>query len=344
MEHRQLGKSGLRVPALSFGTATWGGGDDFFKAWGNTDAEGARRLVDLCLDAGANFFDTANIYSLGKAEDILGQALQGRRNQALISTKATFPMGEGANDLGSSRLNLLRACEDSLRRLRTDYIDVYHMHGFDARTPVEETLRTVDDLVTQGKVRYIACSNFSGWHLMKSLAASDRHGWSRYVAHQVYYSLVGRDYEWELMSLGLDQGVSAMVWSPLAAGALTGKIRRNQPPPASSRLGQIDFVPYDNERLFDIVDVMETVARNEEKTIPQVALNWLLQQPTVANVVVGARNEAQLKQNLGAVDWKLSAESLAQLNKASRAAPGYPYWHQQQFPKLGLANPTDTAL
>lgn len=227
MEYRQLGASGLHVPVLSFGTATFGGSNAFFKTWGNTQVEEATRMVNLCLDAGVNLFDTADIYSDGLSEEILGKALTGLRDKVIISTKATFPMGSGPNEQGSSRFHLIKACEDSLKRLNTDYIDIYHMHGFDGVTPVEETLRTLDDLVQSGKVRYIACSNFSGWHLMKSLAVSDRYGWNKYVAHQVYYSLINREYEWELMPLGLDQKVSGMVWSPLAAGRLGGKYRRN---------------------------------------------------------------------------------------------------------------------
>ena len=236
MEYRLLGRSGLKVSSLSFGAATFGGGTQFFAAWGNTGVDEARRMVDLCLDAGVNLFDVANGYSDGLAEEILGKALQGKRDKVLISTKAFFPMGDGPNDLGSSRLHILEQCNASLKRLGTDHIDIYHMHGFDRLTPVEETLDTLNTLVHAGKVRYIACSNFSGWHLMKSLAASARHGWTRYVAHQVYYSLIGREYEWELMPLGLDQGVGALIWSPLGWGRLTGKIRRGQPLPKVSRL------------------------------------------------------------------------------------------------------------
>src|ERR1700693_2877644 len=230
MEFRTLGRSGLKVPVLSLDTGTFGGTNEFFKAWGSRDVAEATRLVDICLEAGVNLFDTADVYSQGRSEEILGQAIAGRRDKVLISTKATFPMGEGPNDLGSSRHYLVHACEASLKRLGTDYIDIYHLHGFDATTPVEETLDTLNTLVRTGKVRYIACSNFSGWHLMKSLAVSDRYGWSRYVAHQVYYSVVGRDYEHELMPLGIDQGVGAIVWSPLGWGRLTGKIRRGHPP------------------------------------------------------------------------------------------------------------------
>ncbi|HVK66137.1 MAG TPA: aldo/keto reductase, partial [Polyangium sp.] len=236
MEYRQLGGSGLKVPVLSFGTGTFGGSGEFFKAWGSSDVAEATRLVDVCLDAGLTMFDSADIYSGGAAEEILGRALQGRRDRVLISTKGTFRAGTGPNDVGSSRSHLLRSVDASLARLRTDYIDLYQLHGFDAVTPIEEVLSTLDTLVKAGKIRYVGCSNFSGWHLMKSLAVSDRHGWARYVAHQTYYSLIGRDYEWELMPLALDQRVGAVVWSPLGWGRLTGKIRRGQPLPPTSRL------------------------------------------------------------------------------------------------------------
>ncbi len=328
MEYRQLGRSGLSVPVLSFGTATFGGTTEFFEKWGTTDAKEATRLVDICLDAGLNLFDTADIYSRGAAEEILGKAIAGRREKLLISTKATFPMGDGPNERGSSRFHLMEACDASLKRLKTDRIDIYHMHGFDKRTPIEETLRALDNLVTAGKVRYIACSNFSGWHLMKSLAISDRYGWSRYVAHQAYYSLVGRELEWELMPLGVEEGVGTIVWSPLAGGALSGKITRTKPAPKDSRLGKSTFVPYDDEKLYDIVDALQVVATETGKTVAQVSLNWLLQRPTVCNLVVGARNEEQLKQNLGAVGWKLTPEHVALLDKASAKPAAYPYWHQ----------------
>jgi aryl-alcohol dehydrogenase-like predicted oxidoreductase len=333
MEYRQLGHSGLKVPVLSFGTGTFGGRGDFFKQWGNSDVTEATRLVDICLEAGVNMFDTADVYSKGVSEEILGKAIAGRRDAVLISTKATFSMGEGPNDLGSSRHHLLHACEASLRRLNTDYIDIYHLHGFDAVTPVEEALKTLDTLVQSGKVRYIACSNFSGWHLMKSLSVSAKYGWSRYVAHQVYYSLVGRDYEWELMPLGLDKKVAAIVWSPLGWGRLTGKIRRGQPLPKVSRLhGTAEQgPPVPDEYLYKVVDALDEVARETGKSIPQVALNWLLQRPTVANVIIGARNEEQLRQNLGAVGWNVTKEQVARLDAASDAVPPYPYWHQRQF-------------
>jgi aryl-alcohol dehydrogenase-like predicted oxidoreductase len=333
MEFRQLGHSGLKVPVLSFGTGTFGGKGEFFAAWGNSDVAEATRLIDTCLEAGVNFFDTADVYSQGASEEILGKAIAGRRNSVLISTKATFPMGQGPNDLGSSRYHLIQACEASLRRLGTDYIDIYHLHGFDQLTPIEETLHTLDTLVESGKVRYIACSNFSGWHLMKSLAISEKYGWPRYVAHQAYYSLIGREFEWELMPLGIDQHVGTIVWSPLGWGRLTGKIRRNQPLPAVSRLHTTaeKGPPVDDEYLYKVIDALEEVARDTGKTIPQVALNWLLQRPTVANVVIGARNEEQLRQNLGAVGWNLSSDQVQRLNQASDRVPIYPYWHQRQF-------------
>ncbi len=343
MEYRFLGGSGLKVPALSFGAGTFGGGVEFFDAWGATaDTAQARRIVNICLDAGVTLFDTADVYSNGRSEEVLGKALEGRRHQALISTKATFRMGNGPNeplggpnDVGSSRYHLRRSIEGSLRRLGTDYVDIYHLHGFDALTPVEETQDTLHTFVQEGKVRYIACSNFSGWHLMKSLAVAERYGWTRFVAHQVYYSLIGRAYEWELMPLGLDQKVGALVWSPLGWGRLTGKLRRGAGVPAVSRLHKTAAAgPHvDEEHLFKVVDALDTVAAETGKTVAQIALNWLLQRPTVASLILGARNEEQLRQNLGAVGWKLSAEQIAALDKASETAPIYPYWHQRQFPE-----------
>ena len=334
MEQRQLGRSGLRVPALSLGTGTFGGQGDFFKAWGATDVAEARRLIDICLDAGLNLFDSADIYSNGHAESILGEAIRGRpRDQLLISTKATFRSGTGANDVGASRWHLTRAVDAALVRLGTDYIDLFQLHGFDAMTPAEETLCTLDDLVRAGKLRYIGVSNWSGWHLMKSLALAERHGWQRYVAHQAYYSLVGRDYEWELMPLALDQGVGAVVWSPLGWGRLTGKLRRGQPLPAASRLHQTADAgpPVPDELLFRVVDVLDALAVDTGKTHAQIALNWLLQRPSVATVVIGARNEEQLRQNLGAVGWNLTPEQVARLDAASTTTKAYPYWHQAGF-------------
>jgi aryl-alcohol dehydrogenase-like predicted oxidoreductase len=333
MEYRQLGRSGLKVPALSFGTATFGGSNEFFRAWGSSDVAEATRLVDVCLDAGVNLFDTADVYSDGVSETILGKAVAGRRPKVLISTKATFRMGPSPNDLGSSRHHLIQACEASLRRLGTDYIDIYHLHGFDALTPIEEVLSTLDNLIVSGKVRYIACSNFSGWHLMKSLNVADRYGWARYVGHQVYYSLIGREYEWELMPLGLDQGVGALVWSPLGWGRLTGKIGRGKPLPEESRLHKTSEQgpPISDEHLYRVVDALDAVAKECGKSIPQVALNWLLQRPTVASVIIGARNEQQLRQNLDAAGWNLSPEQVSKLDRASEVTAIYPYWHQRQF-------------
>jgi aryl-alcohol dehydrogenase-like predicted oxidoreductase len=333
MEFRTLGRSGLKVPVLSFGTGTFGGGNEFFRAWGATDVAEATRLVDICMEAGVNLFDTADVYSDGLSETVLGKAVAGRRADVLISTKATFRMGPGPNDLGSSRHHLIRACEASLRRLGTDYIDIYHLHGFDALTPIEEVLSTLNNLVVSGKVRYIACSNFSGWHLMKSLDVADKYGWARYVGHQVYYSLIGREYEWELMPLAVDQGVGALVWSPLGWGRLTGKIRRGQPLPPGSRLHKTaDMGPQvDDEYLFRVVDALLEVAKETGKSVTQVALNWLVQRPSISTVIFGARNEEQLRQNLGAVGWNLSGEHIAKLDAASDVTPVYPYWHQRQF-------------
>ncbi|HEY4383323.1 MAG TPA: aldo/keto reductase, partial [Ktedonobacteraceae bacterium] len=330
---RQLGGSGLKVSALSLGTATFGGDGGFFSAWGYTTVAEASRMIDICLEAGVTLFDTADVYSRGFSEEVLGKAIAGRRDQLLISTKANFRMGDGPNDLGSSRYHLIRACEDSLRRLNTDHIDIYTMHGFDALTPVEEVLRTLDTLVQSGKVRYIACSNFSGWHLMKSLGVAEKYGWTRYSAHQAFYSLVGREYEWELMPLAQDQKVGTIVWSPLASGVLSGKIRRNQAAPEGTRVQQIGSegsrIP--DEKVYEILDAIDEVAEETGKTVSQIALNWLLQRPTVSSVIVGARNEEQLKANLGAVGWNLTPEQVTKLDKASEIPTIYPYWHQRPF-------------
>jgi aryl-alcohol dehydrogenase-like predicted oxidoreductase len=342
MEYRFLGASGLKVPVLSFGTATFGGGTDFFKAWGSTQAKEAKRLLDVCIDAGVNMFDTANTYSNGLAEEILGKALEGRqRDRLILSTKATFPIGDPPNNQGSSRFHLLKQIDDSLRRLATDYIDVYHMHGFDGNTPIEETLRTLDDLVQSGKVRYIAASNFSGWHLMKSLAISEKYGWNRYTGHQVYYSLANREYEWELMPLAIDQNVGAIIWSPLAAGRLGGKYGRNKPIPVEGRVAQggspIPDMAVNEEVFYRTVDALTEVAAETGRSVAQVALNWLIQRPTVSSIIIGARNEEQLQQNLGAVGWDLSLQQVKKLDAASEVSPTYPYWHQWKNKTL---NPT----
>ncbi|MFO0898162.1 MAG: aldo/keto reductase [Pirellulales bacterium] len=335
MEYRQLGRSGFKVPALTLGTGTFGGEGELFKAWGQTDVAEATRLVDVCLEAGLTMFDSADIYSAGAAEEILGQAIKGRRNQVLISTKATFRSGKGPNDVGSSRYHLLDAVHGCLRRLQVETIDLFQLHAFDALTPVEEALDTLDGLVRAGKIRYLGCSNFSGWHLMKSLAASERLGLERYAAHQAYYSLIGRDYEWELMPLALDQGVGTVVWSPLGWGRLTGKIRRGQPLPENTRLqsqkNRDVGPPVPDEHVYRVVDALDAVARETGKTVPQIALNWLLQRPSVSTVIIGARNEEQLRQNLGAVDWKLTPEQITRLDEASKVTPAYPYWHQRGF-------------
>ena len=335
MEFRQLGKSGLQVPVLCFGTGTFGGGNEFFKAWGQTDVAEARRLIDVCLEAGVNFFDTADVYSQGLSEEILGQAIKHLpRESILISTKATFQFGEGPNNVGSSRYHLVRQIDASLKRLGTEYIDVYHMHGFDALTPVEETLNTLANAVSQGKIRYIAASNFSGWHLQKSLDTSERYGWPRYCAHQVYYSLVGRDYEWELMPQAQSEGLGALIWSPLGWGRLTGKIRRGNPLPEVSRLHKTaesgPQVP--NEYLYKVVDAIDGIAAESQRSVPQVALAWLLRKPTVSSIIIGARNEEQLRDNLAAATLTLSPEQVRKLDEASQPEQiAYPYWHQRGF-------------
>jgi aryl-alcohol dehydrogenase-like predicted oxidoreductase len=334
MDYRRLGASGFTVPALSFGTGTFGGKGEFFQAWGSTDVAEARRLIDICLDAGLNMFDSADIYSAGAAEEVLGGAIQGRpRDSIIISTKATFRAGDAPNQVGSSRHHLIDSVHKQLKRLGTDYIDLFQLHGFDALTPVEEVLSTLDQLVREGKIRYTGVSNFSGWHVMKSLAEADKHGFPRYVANQTYYSLVGRDYEWELMPLGLDQGLGAVVWSPLGWGRLTGKIRRGQPLPEGSRLHKTADAgpPLDDEYVYKVVDALDAVAAETGKTVPQVALNWVLGRPTVSSVIVGARNEEQLRQNLGAVGWSLTPEQVKRLDEASAKPAAYPYWHQAGF-------------
>jgi aryl-alcohol dehydrogenase-like predicted oxidoreductase len=334
MEYRHLGASGFKVPVLSFGTGTFGGKGEFFQAWGATDVAEARRLIDICFDAGVTMFDSADIYSGGASESVLGEALKGKRDKAIISTKATFRFDDGPNSVGSSRFHLTQAVDAALKRLQTDYIDLFQMHGFDAKTPIAEVMSTLDDLVRAGKIRYTGVSNFSGWHLMKSQDVADRYGYPRYVANQTYYSLVGRDYEWELMPLGADQGVGAVVWSPLGWGRLTGKIKRGQPLPDSSRLHKTADMgpPVPDEYLFRVLDAIDEVAAETGKTVPQIALNWLLQRPTVANVIVGARDEKQFRENLGATGWTLTEEQTAKLNKASALPLPYPYWHQRGFP------------
>lgn len=339
MDYRTLGKSGLKVPVLSFGAGTFGGSGPLFSAWGNTDVEEARRLVDICLEAGVNLFDTADVYSSGASEEVLGQAIEGRRDEVLISTKASLPTGDGPNDWGSSRSRLIGAVEKSLKRLGTDHIDIFQLHAFDASTPVEEVVSTLDRLVSDGKLRYIGVSNFSGWQIMKSLAAAEKNGWTRYVANQVYYSLIGRDYEWDLMPLGEDQGLGALVWSPLGWGRLTGKISRSKPIPAGSRLHETASFgpPVEDEYFYRVIDALEEVAAETEKTVPQVAINWLISRPTVSSVIIGARNEEQLRQNLGSVGWSLTKDQIAKLDAASAVTapyPHFPYYRQEGFSRL----------
>jgi aryl-alcohol dehydrogenase-like predicted oxidoreductase len=340
MEYRLLGGSGFSVPVLTLGTGTFGGKSEFFKAWGETDVKEATHLVDICLEAGLTMFDSADVYSGGSSEEVLGGAIKGRRDQVLISTKATFRHGTGPNDVGSSRFHLVNAVEGSLHRLGTDYIDLFQLHGFDAFTPIEETLSTLDDLVRAGKIRYIGCSNFSGWHLMKSVGISEKYGWARYIAHQAYYSLIGREYEWELMPLSVDQKVGTVVWSPLGWGRLTGKVRRGQPLPEVSRqrsaLSQEMGPKVTDDYLYKVVDALDEVAAETGKTVAQIALNWLVQRPTVATIIIGARNEQQLRDNLGAVGWNLTAEQVRKLDAASAVPLIYPYWHQKMFDRNPL--------
>jgi aryl-alcohol dehydrogenase-like predicted oxidoreductase len=328
MDYRFLGRSGFKVPALGFGTGTFGGKGPLFGAWGSSGVAEARRLVDHCLDAGANLFDSADVYSDGASEEILGAALKGRRERAIVSTKLTLRAGDGPNDVGASRHHLVAGVERALKRLGTDWIDLLQLHHYDAMTPVDEVMSTLDDLVRAGKVRYLGVSNFSGWQIMKSQAAAERHGRARFVANQAYYSLVGRDYEWELMPLGQDQGLGAIVWSPLGWGRLTGRLRRGQPLPAGSRLHDTaGFAPpVDEEQLYRVVDALEAVAAETGRTVPQVAINWLLQRPTVSSVLIGARNEQQLVDNLGAVGWNLTPAQVAALDAASAVMPPYPYY------------------
>jgi aryl-alcohol dehydrogenase-like predicted oxidoreductase len=348
MEQRYLGRSGFRVPALGFGAGTFGGHGPLFSAWGNTDVAGARRIVDICLDAGITLFDTADVYSNGASEQILGAALQGRRSRAIVSTKLALRSGDGPNDVGASRAHLIEATDAALRRLGTDHIDILQLHAYDAMTPVEQVLRTLDDLVRAGKVRYLGVSNFAGWQLMKSLAAADRLGLERYVANQTYYSLIGRDYEHELMPLGLDQGVGALVWSPLGWGRLTGKLRRGAPLPPGSRLHDTAAYapPVDEARLFRVIDAIDAIAQETGRSVPQIAINWLLRRPTVASVLIGARDEKQLVHNLGAVGWELTSEQVARLDAASAAPvpyPHYPYWNGQFAERSPVAVPLPAA-
>jgi aryl-alcohol dehydrogenase-like predicted oxidoreductase len=330
MEYRTLGGSGLKIPALILGTATFGGGTEFFKKWGDTDVKEATQLVDIALEAGCNAFDTADGYSFGRSEEILGQAIKGRRDKVQILTKTGMAMGDGPNDIGTSRDKIIRSCEASLKRLGTDYIDLYQLHAFDAQTPIEEMLHALDTLIRAGKIRYFGVSNYSGWHLMKMLAIADRHALPKPVTHQVYYSLVGRDFEWELMPLGLDQNVGTLVWSPLSGAKLSGKVGRNKPAPESSRAATDASWPVPEDLLYAVTDVLEAVSAETGRSIPQVALAWLLSRPTISGIVIGARNGEQLKDNLQATSLTLTAEQIARLDAASAVRPAYPYWHQRR--------------
>jgi aryl-alcohol dehydrogenase-like predicted oxidoreductase len=341
MEYRHLGTSGLKVPVISFGAGTFGGSGPLFGAWGNTEGDEARRLVDICLEAGVNMFDTADVYSNGASETVLGEAIKGRRSKILLSTKMGLPMGDGPNDAGTSRARIIKSVDDALKRLGTDYIDLLQLHAFDASTSIEEVVSTLDQLVREGKLRYTGVSNFSGWHVMKSLSVADRHGWTRYVAHQVYYSLLGRDYEWELMPLAKDQGIGAMVWSPLGWGRLTGKVRRGQPWPTGSRLHETASFgpPVEDEHLYRVVDALQVVAEETGKTVPQIAINWLIQRPTISSVIIGARNEEQLRQNLEAVGWSLTPKQIAALDEASSVTAPYPYFPYRRQEGFARLNP-----
>lgn len=339
MDYNQVGRSGLKVSSLAFGAGTFGGQGPLFSAWGNSDAKDAARLVDICLDAGVTLFDTADVYSNGASEEILGQALKGKRDRALLSTKIGLPMGDGPGEAGTSRQRIKSTVEAALKRLQTDHIDLLQLHAFDSQTPIEEVMATLDQLVREGKVGYTGVSNFSGWQVMKSLAVADRYGWNRHVANQSYYSLVGRDYEWELMPLGAEEGLGAIVWSPLGWGRLTGKVSRNRPIPVNSRLHETAQwgPPVSDDLLFDVIDVLQEIASETGKSVPQIAINWILQRPTVSSVIMGARNEEQLRDNLGAVGWSLSPEHMARLDAASAgpiAYPYYPYRTQDGFARL----------
>jgi aryl-alcohol dehydrogenase-like predicted oxidoreductase len=331
MEQRQFGRSGLSVSVLSFGTMTIGGRDRFGKM-GNLGAAETSRILDVCRDAGVTTIDTADMYSFGGAEEILGEVLGSRRHDFVIATKAFMRMGTtGPHDVGLSRKHLIDACEASLRRLRTDYIDLYICHQPDMFVAVDETLRAYDDLMTQGKVRYIGCSNHSAWMVMKALAASERAGFARYICQQVLYSLISRDVEHEVIPLGLDQGLGLMAWSPLHAGLLTGKFRRGVRPPVS-RLNELDTPgTIDFDRVYRIVDVLTEIAQARGVTVPQVALNWVMCKPGVDTVILGARDETQLRDNLAAATWRLTAEEVARLDEVSALPEPYPQWHQHKF-------------
>ena len=331
MEYRFLGASGLEVSVLSFGTMTLGG-QGRFAAMGNVQGDEARRHVEICIEAGVNLFDTADMYSAGKSEEVLGKALGTRRKDIALATKVFMRLEPGTNKMGLSRRYIMKACDASLRRLGTDYIDLYQAHSFDSLTPLEETMRAFDDLIRAGKIRYAGCSNYSGWHLMKSLAVSDRLGIPRYISQQINYSLLARDAEHELVPAGLDQGIGIMVWSPLQGGLLSGKFRRGQPRPSETRLNTLEAPgQVDEERLYRIVDVLAAVAGERAVSVSQVALNWVMRKPRVDTVIIGARNEQQLRDNLAAAAWSLTDAEVERLDEVSALPLPYPYWHQQRF-------------
>jgi aryl-alcohol dehydrogenase-like predicted oxidoreductase len=331
MEYRQLVRTGLRVSSLTLGTMTFGGRGQF-RAVGQTALEGARRQIDMAVDAGVNLIDTADVYSEGAAEEIVGRALNGRRDDVLLATKARFPMGTRPNDAGLSRVHLIDACEASLRRLGTDHIDLYQVHEWDGQTPLEETLGALDHLVQSGKVRYVGCSNFAGWQVMKALGVAERTGLPRFVSQQVYLSLQERSAEYEIIPSALDQGLGLLIWSPLAGGLLSGKYRRNEPPPQGSRhASEWDEPPvYDEDKLYDTVDVLVEIAEEHGVSPARVALAWLLRRPGISTVVIGARTDEQLADNLAAAELELSDDEVTRLEQVSRPPLIYPHWHQRK--------------
>jgi aryl-alcohol dehydrogenase-like predicted oxidoreductase len=330
MEYRQLGASGLRVSTLTLGTMTFGG-KGWAKTVGTTEVDGAKRQIAMAVDAGVNLIDTADVYSEGRSEEIIGEAIAGRRDDVLLATKVRGAMGDGPNDAGLSRHHIVRAAEASLRRLNTDWIDLYQAHEWDGQTPLEETLAAFDLLVRSGKVRYVGCSNYTGWQIMKALGVADRHGLPRYVSQQIYYSLQSRDAEAELVPVSVDQGLAILVWSPLAGGLLSGKYRRNQPTPEGTRRFEgWDEPPVDDEdRLYDTIDVLVDIASERGVSPAAVALAWLLGRPAVTSVIIGARTDEQLADNLTAADLLLSGEEQHRLEQASRQPLRYPHWHQR---------------
>ncbi|MBP2542997.1 aldo/keto reductase [Acinetobacter guillouiae] len=328
MKYNFLGNSGLKVSELGFGAGTFGGKGPLFSAWGQAGQTEANQMITTCIDAGINFFDTADVYSDGESEKMLGIALAPYRHNAIISTKVALRSNEQVNQVGFSRHYLIHAVEQSLKRLNTDYIDVLQLHQFDSFTSLDQLMKTLDELVRSGKVRYIGASNFSGWQLMKAQSIADRYGYEKMVAHQVYYSLIGRDYEWELMPLNHDQHIGTVVWSPLGWGRLTGKFDREHPLPENSRLHETaQFAPPVNEEyLYQVIDALKQIALETGYSIPQIALKWLLTRPTISTVLIGARNQQQLQDNLIAKDLVLTDSQLQRLNQVSAVHPAYPYY------------------